>query len=509
MEKKVGIIDTTMRDGSQSNWAMGMPIGMMDAVMEDFDKIGFRAMEIPYQPLFFKKAVRDLKEDPWEMIKMFGKKAPNTKKGSMIGPGVGSFGSGGTSLEVSKLFVKLLADYGVLQRAQILGSMTTNPRTYTDWFIPYLKEIGCEVAYAVAYYVGSPIYTYEFYAQKTRQAVEMGSDIIYLKDHTGLLTQETVRDVLKIMHENANGLPIEIHSHATSALADLTYATALEDGLTTTFHVGMPPLADGNALPSVFNTARNVNDLGYDHGLDMERAAYVSKRMYLMAKEAGLPTHFGPNPYRVSQTIHRIPGGVMSNMIFQLRELHIEDKVDEVIEEVIRICADTGEPNIITPYAQYLCTQAALNVALGERYKVVIDNWITYAMGFNGPESGYLQMDPNLRDKFLSLPRAKELKAIRENVANQQAMTLKDVRNQYGENLSDEEIILRIMMSGNEGEIETMRQATKDHPFRQFSCIDSPIVDLINDLSKQPQLTQVSVQFQDKSLFLKKDDVQA
>jgi oxaloacetate decarboxylase alpha subunit len=336
----------------------------------------------------------------------------------------------------------------------------------------------------------------------------MGVDRIYLKDHTGLLTLQTVRDVLKIMHENANGLPIEIHSHATSALADQSYATALEDGLCTTFHVGMPPLAEGNALPSIFNTVANAKALGYEVDLDMERAAHVSKRLYRMAKEEGLPTDFGPNRYRVTQKIHRIPGGVLSNMIHQLRELHIQDRVDEVIDEVVRICADTGEPNIITPYAQYICTQAAINVALGERYKVVIDNWITYAMGANGEESGYLQMDPNLRDKFLSLPRAKELQEIRENIANTQAMTLKDVRRQYGENLSDEDLILHVIMSGNEGEIETMRQATKEHPFHQYTCNDTPIIDLINELSKQPHITQVQVQFQDKSLLLNKENAQ-
>jgi len=504
MGEKVSFVDTTLRDGSQSNWAMGMPIGMMDAVMEDIDKVGYRSIEIPYQPLFFKKAVRDLKEDPWEMIKMMGKKAPNTIKGSMLGAGVGSFGTGGASLEVSKLFIKLLADYGVLQRVQIASNIVSSGRASFNWFIPYVKELGAEVAYAVAYYINSPIYTYDFYAKHTKLAVEMGADRLYLKDPCGLLTDDTVRDVLQIMQDNGAGLPIELHCHCVSALADATYVTALKQGICKTLHVSTPPLAEGHANPSVFNTAENVKALGFDIDLDLERAEHVSRRIYQMAKEDGLPTDFGPNRYRVATFIHRIPGGVMTNMIHQLRELHIQDRVDEVIEEIIRICAETGEPHIITPYAQFICTQAAINVAMGERYKVVIDNWITYAMGAFGEESGYLQMDPELRDKFLSLPRAKELKAIRENIANKQEMTLKEVRNLHGENLSDEELLLRIMMDGNDGEIETMRQATKNHPFRTYSCIDSPVLELIDELGKQPNITQVQVQLPDKSLMLKK-----
>jgi oxaloacetate decarboxylase alpha subunit len=306
------------------------------------------------------------------------------------------------------------------------------------------------------------------------------------------------------MHDNGNGLPIELHMHTTSAQADSTYVAALRSGLCDVLHVATPPLAEGHGNPSVFNTAENVLALGYDIDLDLERAKYISDRLYLMAREDGLPTDFGPNRYRVATTIHRMPGGVMSNMIHQLRELHIQDRVDEVVDEVIRICAETGEPHIITPYAQFICTQAAINVALGERYKVLIDPWINYAMGAFGEESGYLQMDPDLRDRWLNLPRAKELKEQMENIANQPDLTLKEVRSIYGENLSDEELLLRIVMSGNDGEIDAMRQATKNHPFRQYSCINSPILNLITELGKQPNITQVHIQLPDKSLTLKK-----
>jgi oxaloacetate decarboxylase alpha subunit len=348
------------------------------------------------------------------------------------------------------------------------------------------------------------LHTLDFYAAKTKEAIEMGSDLLYLKDAGGLLTVDTVRDVLKVMHDHGNGMDIEIHSHCTAGMADVVYAEALKQGYCTGFHVGIPPMAEGTAQPSVFNTAENVKALGYDVDLDLERAEYVSQRIYMMAKEEGLPTDFGPQRYRVSQYIHRIPGGVISNMVHQMKGLHIEDRVDEVIEECIRICAETGEPHMITPYSQFVCAQAAINVATGERYKMVIDSFISYALGAFGAESGYLQMDPNLRDRFSNLPRAKELKEITANVAKEQSRSVKDIRSEYGENLSDEELILRYMMKGNEGEIDAMRQATVDYPFHQYSSIDAPVTDLINELSKQSSITQFQVQFQDKSLSLQR-----
>ena len=507
MGKKIDFIDTTLRDGSQSNWALGLPVGMMDAVMEDIDKVGYRSLDIPYQPLQFKKIVRDLKEDPWEMIKMIGKKAPNTVKGSMLGPGIGSFETGGSSRELSKVFYKLLSDYGCLQRAQIASSVIgAGFAPYKEWFLPFLKELGVEIDYGVCYYLGSPLHTMEFYAKKTREAVELGCDIIYLKDAGGLLDVDSVRNVLGVIRENADGRPIEIHSHCTAGMADAVYAEAMRLGVQGV-HVGTPPLAEGTAQPSVFNTADNARTLGYEVNLDLDRAEFVSKRLYLMALEEGLPTHFGPQRYKVSQYIHRIPGGVISNMIHQMKEIHIENKVEEVVEECIRICADMGEPHMITPFSQFVCAKAAINVALGERYKIVIDNFISYALGNFGEESGYMQMDPNLRDEFCNLPRAGEIMEIVRNAAREDDRTVKDIRHEYGENMSDEELILRYIMRGNDEEIETMRKATLYHPFHQYACIDAPIYNLINDMSKHSKTTQVQVCFRDKSLTLKKGGV--
>ena len=501
MGDKIQLIDTTTRDGSQSNWAAGMPVGMMDKIMEDLDKVGYRALDIPFMPLQFKKIVRDLKEDPWEMIKMIGRKAPNTVKGSMLGPGLRMFDTGGNNREAVALFLKLLADYGVLQRVQLMSNMS-NTTPASKWFIDYTRELGAEIVYGVCYYMGTTRHTDEFYARKTRDGVALGADVIYLKDAGGLLDVGSVRNVMSIMRDNAGGIPLEIHSHCTAGMADLVYAEALKVGCRA-FHVGIPPLAEGTAQPSVFTMAENARALGYDVDLDLERAEYVSGRIYDMAKEEGLPTDFGPNRYRVAQYIHRIPGGVISNMTHQLRELRLQDRVDEVVDECIRICAETGEPHMITPYSQFVCTQAAINIAMGERYKIVIDDFIAYALGAYGEESGYLDMDQDLKDRFVAMPRAKELAAIAKNSEVERDMPLKELRNQYGAQLSDEEFLLRYMVKNVE-EIETMRRATAIRPFHTYSGAGSPLLEIIDTLSRQPATTQVQVKLQDKSLTLLK-----
>jgi len=332
--------------------------------------------------------------------------------------------------------------------------------------------------------------------------VDYGADVMYLKDAGGLLDIDNVRRVYTIMKENSGGLPTEIHSHCTTGLADAVYVEAMRLGCDG-FHTAIPPLSEGTAQPSVFNVAENAKALGFEVNLDIERLERVSGRLCAMAKEAGLPA-FGPTRYKISQYQHRIPGGVISNMMHQIKELKLEDRADEIEAEVIRICAETGEPHMITPYSQFVCTQAAINVALGERYKVVIDEFIQFAMGNYSEDSGYLQMDGNLRDYFLSLPRAKEIAERTAAQEEAQNMPLSEFRKQFGDNLTDEEFLLRYIMNGTK-EIDIMREATKDRPWRTFSGADSTILELIGALEKQPKLTQVQVTCGDRKLVLKRN----
>ncbi len=206
---------------------------------------------------------------------------------------------------------------------------------------------------------------------------------------------------MPIIMKEAGDIPVELHSHCTTGLAPLVYIEALELGVKT-LHCGIPPLADGPAQPSVLDMIRNARLMGYSIDLDEKLLQSVSKRLYAIARQANMPLG-EPMRYDCAQYIHQIPGGVISNLRFQLAEIGLAHRLDEVIQECIQIREDLGYPIMITPFSQFVGTQAALNIATGERYKIVIDELIRFAQGVFGEDSGYTWMDQNLEGQMAGL----------------------------------------------------------------------------------------------------------
>ena len=251
----VHFIDTTFRDGSQSLWALGLRTGMIEAVAEAMDQAGFDVIEAPVTGLYMKKFVRDLKEDPWEMARMVARKMPNTIKSCMTGAGLHPF-EAPPPRAVVQLFFARLVDTGALNRAQLICNTVDQSKRDFPWQIPFFRSLGLQIVIALAYTI-SPRHTDEYYAQKTREILAFKPDAIYLKDQGGLLTVDRLRTLLPVIVQNANGIPVELHSHCTTGLADLVYMEALKLGVRR-LHTGVPPLANGSAQPSVFSVAANA-----------------------------------------------------------------------------------------------------------------------------------------------------------------------------------------------------------------------------------------------------------
>ena len=488
---KIQYVDTTFRDGSQSLWAAGMRPGMMEAIAEDIDQAGFKVVEVPVMPLNFKKIVRDLQENPWEMVRMLAEKMPNTTKSFMGEPAIFPFEIVGAPQSVVKLYYERLVSMGVLNRVQVMANIFGNLDKLYPWYLPFLRSQNLEVALALSYTV-SPRHTDEYYAQKTQEIVDMKPDVIYLKDQGGLLTVDRIRTLIPIIIENAKGIPIELHSHCTTGLAEIVYLEAAKLGIRT-LHTGIPPLAEGSGQPSVLNTVQNASYLGYQSDLDMERIQRASDRLMSIAKQDKMPIGV-PLSYDHSQYIYQIPGGVISNLKHQLKELKLEDRLDEVLEETVRVREDLGYPVMITPYSQFVVSQAAINVATGERYKVVIDELIQFALGTFSEDSGYTFMDQNLKDNILSLPRAKQMSTVPDG-----DISLNKIREQFGgPHLSDEEFLLRYIMKGTQ-EIEIMRKAGAS---RKYFSASTPLFQLFENLSKQPNVTHVQIEGLRSSIIL-------
>jgi oxaloacetate decarboxylase alpha subunit len=490
----VRIVDTTFRDGAQSLWAMAIRHGMMESVAADMDHAGFAVIEVPANPIHFKKYIRDLKENPFDLMRMLAKKMPGTPKAAMGGGlNLNPFGTP-TPPALGRLYQKTLFDIGVLNRVQTTCNTADQLTRQLPTLAPFLKGIGYELALAISYSI-SPRHTDEHYAQKTRGAAALKPDAIYLKDQGGLLTVDRLRTLMPIILKEAGEIPVELHSHCTTGLAPLVYVEALKLGVKT-LHCGIPPLADGPAQPSVLDMISNARLTGYSIDLDEKLLRSISKRLHAIARQDNLPVG-APMRYDYAQYVHQIPGGVISNLRFQLSEIGLAHRLDEVIQECIQIREDLGYPIMITPFSQFVGTQAALNVATGERYKVVIDELIRFAQGVFGEDSGFTWMDQNLKDRWLGLPRARELAALGKRPMED--ISLEECRRTFGApGISDEELMMRAMMGGAE-EIQAMEAAGTP---RRYLTSDMPLVTLIDELKKHRGVRYVQIQRGADSILL-------
>ncbi len=486
---EVRLIDTTLRDGSQSLWVSGMTFGMMQAVAARLGRAGFEAVEVPLNGIYFKKFVRDLKEDPWELARMLSREMPGVVKACMAGATIDPFGAPPPRSMV-ELFFARLAETGGLNRAQMSANTADQIKRSFSWIIPVFKNLGMKIAPALSYTI-SPRHTDEYYAQKTRDLVAFKPDSIYLKDQGGLLTVDRLRTLLPVIVQNAGGIPVELHSHCTTGLAPLVYLEALRLGVNI-LHTAVPPLADGSSQPSVFNVAANARLLGHAPRIDESELRPVAERLTAIAREERLAIG-APLEYDQGQYVHQVPGGVISNLRHQLAEMRLLERLDQVLEESVQVRKDLGYPIMITPHSQFVVTQATLNVAMGERYKVVIDEVILFAQGVYGEDSGYTWMDANLKDRLLALPRARELagREIRE-------VTLSDLRAKFGgAGVSDEEFLLRYIMKGSQ-EVEAMRAAGAP---RQYGA-SLPMLSLVRELGKQKNVRYIHVRRSGDSIAL-------
>jgi oxaloacetate decarboxylase alpha subunit len=261
----------------------------------------------------------------------------------------------------------------------------------------------------------------------------------------------------------------------------------------THINTAIPPLADGSGNPSLFNVAMNARALGYKTLIDEEPLRQVAKFLTACAKQENLPVGKTPE-YDYAQYVHQIPGGMISNLRHQLSRVGMENKIEQTLDEAAQVRADFGYPIMVTPLSQFVGSQAAINVIVGERYKQVTDQTIEYAMGVWGKEGAEF-MDANVKEKILNRPRAKEI-ADRPHPTD----TLEELRRKYGgPSGNDEEVLLRFFTS--EEEMNKMRAAG---PARTYSSNGNPLLDLVAQLARQKERNSVFIQRPGFSLRMNK-----
>jgi len=484
---EVRFVDTTLRDGQQSLWAYNMRTGMMVPVAAQLDQAGFEAIELG-GPVEMPKCVKELREDPWERYRRIIPKFKNTPLRLIHGTRSG-FAIYPDALH--QLYDTCMANVGV---TEVRISDSWNDPADWAWRVKQAKNAGLKPIINLIFTV-SPRHTDEYFAAKIRQALALDVYRVIFKDPGGILTPERTKTVVPAVLAAADGKTVELHTHCTTGLGTLCCLEAIKAGMTN-INAAIPPLADGSSNPSVFNVAMNARALGYKTLLDEEPLRDAARFLTACAKEEKLPIGKTPE-YDYGQYVHQIPGGMISNLRYQLRRVGMENKLDQTLEEAAHVRAEFGYPIMVTPLSQFVGSQAAINVIVGERYREVTDQTIEYAMGIWGKEGAAL-MDPNVKEKVLNRPRAKEI-AARPHPSD----SLQDLRRKYGgAGASDEEVLLRFFSSKED--VERMHAAG---PARAYTSNGNPLLNLVAELSKQENRRSVFIERPGFSLRMQRHSV--
>jgi oxaloacetate decarboxylase alpha subunit len=487
---EIRFIDTTLRDGQQSLWALGMKTDAMLGAASQMDRIGFESMEF-FVSIMIKKYVREHKENPWDWLREGTKRFRHTRLRNHGG------------LHGSGAFEKLPHAALTLLAERVVSYGITLTRTSNCWNdfdemsdeVRELRGLGMETIVNLIYSV-SPRHNDDYYAKKAREAAAIKPYRICFKDVGGLLTPERARTLLPAILQNAGDVPVEYHAHCNNGLAPLCYLEAVKLGITA-LHTAVPPLANGSSQPSIFNVARNLRALGYTPVVNDEEVKPVEVHFTAVAKAQGLAIG-KPFAYDESQYLHQVPGGVISNLRHQLRLVGKEDKLAETLEEAARVRADFGYPIMVTPLSQFVVSQAAINVIVGERYKEVTDQIIQYALGIWGKEATEI-MESNVKDKILSRSRAKDWQG--RTTAD---LSLHEVRQKYGATISDEELLLRVYAGPEAVDALLTNGAAKPQLDPKRSLLQ-----LIEQLSKKKDCNHVYIRRNNFSLALRKSNCDA
>ena len=365
MPKAIKICDCTLRDGQQSLIATRMRIEDMLPILSKMDEVGFSAVEV-WGGATFDSCLRYLKEDPWERLRKFRSAFKNTKL-QMLLRGQNILGYKNYPDDVVEAFVRKSIENGIdILRIFDALNDTRNLRTAVN----AAKKEGGHVQLAISYTL-SEVHTLEYYVKLAKELEELGADSICVKDMAGLLLPKPAYDLVKALKETVK-VPIEVHSHYTSGVASMTYLKAIEAGADI-IDADMSPLSMGTAQPATEVMVAALKGTEYDTGLDdtlLKEIGDYFKPIREEALESGL---LSPKMLSVdiATLLYQVPGGMLSNLVSQLKNANAEDKYDEVLKEIPRVRADLGYPPLVTPSSQIVGTQAVLNVLMGERYKMV------------------------------------------------------------------------------------------------------------------------------------------
>ncbi len=365
MAQKVKICETILRDAHQSLIATRMTMDDMRPILPMLDEIGFFSCEC-WGGATFDACIRFLDEDPWERLRILRREMPNTKL-QMLFRGQNMLGYRHYADDAVEYFVQKSVDNGI-DIIRIFDAL--NDIRNLDTAIKATKKMGAHMQAAISY-TTSPVHNIEYFVNYAKQLEDAGADSICIKDMAGLITPTAAFDLVSAL-KKAVKVPIDLHSHYTSGLAAMSHLRAIDAGVDI-IDTAMSPLALGTSHPATESMVAALQGTPYDTGIDLKKLdpirAHVAKlrEKYL---ESGLlsPKVMGVD---ANTLLYQVPGGMLSNLVSQLKQAGKEDQFEEVLREIPNVRKDSGYPPLVTPSSQIVGTQAVFNVIMGERYKMV------------------------------------------------------------------------------------------------------------------------------------------
>jgi pyruvate/oxaloacetate carboxyltransferase len=471
--RRFDCIDVTLRDAHQCLWSTRMTTAMMTPIVDAIDRAGYAYINI-LGGAVFDVCVRYLQENPWERIGLLCERFATPCDGLTRAQSLYTFELfpddivALNSHALARRGIEVLTVYDALNdNRNIVSSVRSG------------HEAGMKVNAMITYTL-SPVHTDAYYVERARELVALGVDFLSIKDPTGLLTPERGRTLFPEVVAVAGSIPAQLHSHCQSGLAPEVYEIAMQSGFSLGY-TATEPLANGASLPATEDIVARARRLGFDASMNDDALREVAGYFDWLCEREGKPRG-QIAMYDRALYEHQIPGGMISNLRFQLQTMKLEHRLPEILEEAARVRHDLGYPIVVSPFAQYIVTQATLNVVQGERYRTIPDELRKYARGYYGR----LAAQPS--DEFLERAHIDPSEYVSEAPAAHLEPWIPRLRAELGPSAGDEDILLAAFYDRRL--LAPLRNPAPECRFRT-----TPLVELVGFLAKRTDIGHARIRF--------------
>jgi pyruvate/oxaloacetate carboxyltransferase len=471
--KRFDFVDVTLRDAHQCLWSTRMTTAMMTPILSEIDRAGYAYINI-LGGAVFDVCVRYLHENPWERVRLLCERLSTPCDALTRGQSLYTFEL--FPDDVVALNAQLLARLGV-KVFTVYDALNDNRNLESS--IKAGREAGMKINGWMTYTL-SPVHTDAYYVERTRELLALGVDFLCIKDPTGLLTPERGATLFPAVVQAAGDVPLQLHSHCQSGLAPKVYEVAMRSGFCAGY-TASEPLANGASLPATEEINAIARRLGFQTSLNEEALSEISGYFRWLClredKPWGKVAQYDPALYE-----HQIPGGMISNLHTQLAAMRLGHRLPEILEEIARVRKDLGYPIVVSPFAQYLVTQATINVVQGERYKTIPDEIRKYARGYYGR----LAAKPS--DEFLEKANIRPSELVQERPGEHIEPGLPRLRRELGAGAMDGDLLLAAFY--DKALLEPLKR-----PGPQYRFKTSPLHELVAWLGARRDIEHAHIRF--------------